>query len=246
MIPEWQRRTVRLLGDEAVERLAAAHVTVVGVGGVGGYAAEILVRSGIGRVTVIDADCVAESNINRQLIATARDVGRPKVELFAERFRAINPVIEVNAIREFVTPGNVAGLIPAGTDFVIDAIDTVAPKVALLIHCLREGIDVVSSMGAGGRTDPTQVRCLDISETRDDGLARAVRQRLRKSGVRVPLTVVASTEPPHAASVMQLDERNKRSSYGTTAAVPATFGICLGNYVVMRIAAGKETENLKS
>lgn len=187
MIPEWQSRTARLLGDEAVDRLGAAHVTVVGVGGVGGYAAEILVRSGIGRITVIDADCVAESNINRQLIATAQDVGKPKVDLFAERFRAINPGIEVNAVREFVTPENVAGLIPADTDFVIDAIDTVAPKVALLIHCLQSGTDVVSSMGAGGRTDPTRVRYLDISETRDDGLARAVRQRLRKAGVRSPL-----------------------------------------------------------
>lgn len=240
MIPEWQRRTARLLGDEAVERLGAAHVTVVGVGGVGGYAAEILVRSGIGRITVIDADCVAESNINRQLIATAQDVGKPKVDLFAERFRAINPDIEVNAVREFVTPENVAGLIPADTDFVIDAIDTVAPKVALLIHCLRSGTDVVSSMGAGGRTDPTRVRYLDISETRDDGLARAVRQRLRKAGVREPLMVVASTEPPHTASVIRLEERNKRSSFGTTAAVPATFGICLGNYAVMRIAGDKK------
>ena len=190
MIPEWQSRTATVLGEEAVARLGAAHVTVVGVGGVGGYAAEILVRSGVGRITVIDADCVAESNINRQLIATAQDVGSPKVELFADRFRAINPGIEVHAVRQFVTPENVAELIPADSDFVIDAIDTVAPKVALLIHCLRCGIGVISSMGAGGRTDPTRVRYLDISETRDDGLARAVRQRLRKAGMTHPLTVV--------------------------------------------------------
>ena len=240
MIPEWQSRTATLLGEEAVARLGAAHVTVVGVGGVGGYAAEILVRSGVGRITVIDADCVAESNINRQLIATAQDVGCPKVELFADRFRAINPGIEVHSVWQFVTPENVAELIPADSDFVIDAIDTVAPKVALLIHCLCCGIGVISSMGAGGRTDPTRVRYLDISETRDDGLARAVRQRLRKAGMTYPLPVVASSEPPHSASVIRLDERNKRSSFGTTAAVPATFGICLANFVVMRIACAEK------
>ena len=143
-------------------------------------------------------------------------------------------------MRQFVTPENVAELIPADSDFVIDAIDTVAPKVALLIHCLRCGIGVISSMGAGGRTDPTRVRYLDISETRDDGLARAVRQRLRKAGMTHPLTVVASSEPPHSASVIRLDERNKRSSFGTTAAVPATFGICLANFVVMRIACAEK------
>ena len=231
----WNDRTLRLIGPEGVRRLASARVLVVGVGGVGGYAAEMLARTGVGHLTLVDADCVSVSNLNRQLIATATEIGKAKVDLFETRFRDINPEIEVTALRQFVTPENVGELLSGSYDFVVDAIDTVAPKVALLSHCLRERIPVISSMGAGGRTDVTKVGYFDLWETREDGLARAVRQRLKQQGLRRPLKVVASTEAPRQGAVIKLDERNKRSSYGTTAVIPSVFGIYLGAYVIDKL-----------
>lgn len=234
----WDSRTRRLLGDEAVERLARAKVVVVGAGGVGGYAVETLVRSGVGHIVIIDADNVAESNINRQLIALRSTVGEPKVSLFAQRCRDINPEISVTAVKEFVTPENAAALIGTDADFVIDAIDTVAPKMAVIMHCLANRIPVISSMGAGGRIDPTKIGYFDISETREDGLARAVRQRLKKAGIRKPLKVVASTEAPCRRAVIELEEQNKRSSYGTIISIPAIFGIYLANYAIVKLIKG--------
>lgn len=234
----WDSRTRRLLGDEAVERLARAKVIVVGAGGVGGYAVETLVRSSVGHIVIIDADNVAESNINRQLIALRSTVGEPKVSLFAQRCRDINPEISVTAVKEFVTPENAAALIGTDADFVIDAIDTVAPKMAVIMHCLANRIPVISSMGAGGRIDPTKIGYFDISETREDGLARAVRQRLKKAGIRKPLKVVASTEAPCRRAVIELEEQNKRSSYGTIISIPAIFGIYLANYAIVKLING--------
>lgn len=236
MLTDWDSRTRLLLGDAAVDKLSKSRVLVAGVGGVGGYAAEVLARSGVGHLTLVDADDVAVSNLNRQLIATIPNIGRPKVKLFAERFMDINPDIQVHEVCDFITPDNVADLIGEGFDYVVDAIDTVAPKVALLAECMRHGVKVVSSMGAGGRLDPTKVCYLDIWETREDGLARAVRQRLKKLGLRRKLNVVASTEAPRCASLIQLDERNKRSSYGTLATIPALFGIYLANKVILDLS----------
>lgn len=235
-LSERDSRSRLLLGDEAMERLGRARVLVAGVGGVGGYAAEMLARTGIGHLALIDADCVAPSNLNRQLIALVSTIGRPKVELFRERFLDINPDIEVDARREFIEPGNVPAILDEGYDYVIDAIDTVAPKVALIAECLRRGVRIISSMGAGGRTDPTRVEYADLWSTREDGLARAVRQRLKKAGLRRPLRVVASTEAPRSASIIHLDEPNKRSSFGTIAPIPAIFGIFLASKVLKEIA----------
>ena len=231
----WNSRTLTLLGEEAVGRLARARVLVVGVGGVGGYAAEMLARSGVGHLTLVDADNVAVSNINRQIIATSDAVGESKVWLFADRFRAINPEIDVRPIQEYLDADNIPALLDREFDYVIDAIDTVSPKMTLIQECLRRGIPIISSMGAGGRLDPSKVGYFDISETRDDGLARVVRQRLRKAGIRRGLTVVASTERPERHSVIPLDERNKRSSFGTIATIPAMFGIFLSSKVIDEI-----------
>lgn len=235
----WDSRSRLLLGEDAVNRLASSSVTVIGTGGVGGYAVEALARTGIGHLRIVDADRVSVSNINRQLVALHSTEGLSKVELFARRCLDINPDIKVEAIEEFVTPENAAAIIADDSDYVIDAIDTVAPKMAVLTHCLQQGIPVISSMGAGGRTDPTKIVYCDISETREDGLARAVRQRLKKAGIRRRLKVVASTEPPRAASVISLEERNKRSSYGTIFPIPAIFGIYLASHVIMQLAKGK-------
>lgn len=235
MTSGWDDRTRLLVGVDGAARLDAARVLVAGVGGVGGYAAEMLARTGVGHLTLVDSDSVAVSNINRQLIATTRTVGRPKVDLFMARFKEINPAISVTPLLEYITPDNVERLLEPGFDFVIDAIDTVAPKVALLAYCLRHRIPVVSSMGAGGRLHPERVGYFDLWETREDGLARAVRQRLKQAGLRRPLKTVASTEAPRRASVIELDERNKRSSYGTVAPVPAAFGILLASHVINKL-----------
>lgn len=237
MEERWNDRTRLLLGESAAARLAAARVFIAGIGGVGGYAAEMLARSGVGHLTLVDADCVSVTNLNRQIIAVIPDIGKPKTDLFERRFLDINPEISVTPLREFISPDNVADMLSEGFDYVIDAIDTVAPKVALLAHCLREKIPVISSMGAGGRVDPTKAGYFDLWETREDGLARAVRQRLKKIGLRRRLDVVASSEAPCSGAVIELDERNKRSSYGTIATIPSVFGILLAAKVINNLTS---------
>lgn len=228
-------RTERLLGAEAMQSLRDARVLIAGVGGEGGYAAEMLARSGVGHIAIVDADCVSLTNINRQLIADMETLGKPKVELFARRFKAINPDIEITAIQTFITPDNIESLLSCGYDAVIDAIDTVAPKIALIEYCIKNKIKIISSMGAGGRLNPAKIGYFDISATTEDGLARVVRQRLRKDGINHGLTVVASTERPCRRSVIPLDEPNKRSSFGTLATIPAIFGIYLANHIILHL-----------
>lgn len=232
---EWNSRTRLLLGEEGVARLTSARVLVAGVGGVGGYAAEILARTGVGHLTLADADTVSVSNLNRQLIALIPDIGRSKTELFANRFREINPEIDVTATDRFISADNVAELLDEGFDFVVDAIDTVAPKTALIAECMRRRIPVISSMGAGGRTDASKIGYADLWDTREDGLARAVRQRLKKAGLRRPLKTVSSTEAPRKGAIIEVNERNKMSSYGTVAAIPAIFGIMAAQYVINKL-----------
>lgn len=232
---EWNSRTRLLLGEEGVTRLASARVLVAGVGGVGGYAAEILARTGVGHLTLADADTVSVSNLNRQLIALIPDIGRSKTELFANRFRKINPEIDVTTTDRFISADNVAELLDESFDFVVDAIDTVAPKTALIAECMRRRIPVISSMGAGGRTDASKIGYADLWDTREDGLARAVRQRLKKAGLRRPLKTVSSTEAPRRGAIIEVNERNKMSSYGTVAAIPAIFGIMAAQYVINKL-----------
>ncbi len=232
---EWNSRTRLLLGEEGVTRLASARVLVAGAGGVGGYAAEILARTGVGHLTLADADTVSVSNLNRQLIALIPNIGRSKTELFANRFREINPEIDVTTTDRFISADNVAELLDEGFDFVVDAIDTVAPKTALIAECMRRRIPVISSMGAGGRTDASKIGYADLWDTREDGLARAVRQRLKKAGLRRPLKTVSSTEAPRKGAIIEVNERNKMSSYGTVAAIPAIFGIMAAQYVINKL-----------
>ena len=214
----WNSRTVALLGSEGERRLSQARVLVVGVGGVGGYVAEMLVRSGVGSITLLDSDAVAPSNINRQLVATHSTIGESKVHLFARRFREINPACEVTPLQEFLTP------------------DTVAPKVALLRACLEMHVKVISSMGAGGRLDPTQVRYARLRETREDGLARAVRGAFKKQGSVPDIKVVYSTEAPRRAALLEMQMQNKRSSFGTLATIPAIFGIYMANHIIRSLS----------
>ena len=233
---DWGERTYLLLGQKAMASLATAHVVVVGVGGVGAYAAEMIARAGVGHMTIIDGDTVSVSNINRQLPALHSTVGIDKVEVMRRRIIDINPDVQVETVCKFITPGDVELLLECRPDFVVDAIDSIAPKVALIEHCLRSDIAIVSSMGAGGRIDPSAVRYADISQTRNDGLARVVRSRLRKDGFASGLTVVWSEELPVEASLVITDElQNKRSSYGTVSYLPCIFGCMLAAHVINRL-----------
>jgi len=247
MESRWTDRTVLLLGEEKMRRLQEAHVLVVGVGGVGAYAAEMLCRAGMGEMTIVDADTVQPTNINRQLPATHSTIGRPKVEVLAERFRDINPDIRLHALPMYLKEEEVASLLD-GTlncqlsivncqfNIIVDAIDTIAPKCALIVEAMRRGIPIVSSMGAGAKSDITQIRFADLWDTYHCGLAKAVRTRLKKAGIRKSLPVVFSTEQANRQAVITVDdERNKKSTAGTISYMPAVFGCYLAEYVIRHL-----------
>lgn len=234
---DWKQRTRLLLGEEKSERLRQDHVLVVGVGGVGAYAAEMLCRAGVGRLTLVDADTVQPTNINRQLPALHSTLGQPKVEVLAARFRDINPEVELTVLPVFLKDENIPQLLDAARyDFVVDAIDTLAPKCHLIAEALRRRIKIVSSMGAGAKSDITQIRFADIWDTYHCGLSKAVRKRLQKMGIRHKLPVVFSTEQADPKAVLLTDdERNKKSTCGTVSYMPAVFGCYLAEYVIRRL-----------
>lgn len=234
---DWKQRTRLLLGEEKSERLRQAHVLVVGVGGVGAYAAEMLCRAGVGRLTLVDADTVQPTNINRQLPALHSTLGQPKVEVLAARFRDINSEVELTVLPVFLKDENIPQLLDAARyDFVVDAIDTLAPKCHLIAEALRRRIKIVSSMGAGAKSDITQIRFADIWDTYHCGLSKAVRKRLQKMGIRHKLPVVFSTEQADPKAVLLTDdEQNKKSTCGTVSYMPAVFGCYLAEYVIRRI-----------
>lgn len=234
---DWKQRTRLLLGEEKSERLRQAHVLVVGVGGVGAYAAEMLCRAGVGRLTLVDADTVQPTNINRQLPALHSTLGQPKVEVLAARFRDINPEVELTVLPVFLKDENIPQLLDADRyDFVVDAIDTLAPKCHLIAEALRRHIKIVSSMGAGAKSDITQIRFADIWDTYHCGLSKAVRKQLQKMGIRHKLPVVFSTEQADPKAVLLTDdEQNKKSTCGTVSYMPAVFGCYLAEYVIRRL-----------
>lgn len=233
----WQQRTALLWGEEKTERLRRSHVLVAGLGGVGAYAAEMLCRAGVGELTLVDADRVQESNINRQLPALHSTVGRLKTEVLAERFRDINPQVVLHALPLYLTEENLPALLDAHAfDFVVDAIDTVTPKCCLIAETVRRHIRIVSSMGAGAKSDITQVRFADLWETYHCGLSKAVRQRLKRAGLRHKVPVVFSTEQADPQAVMAVEnEQNKKSTCGTVSYLPAVFGCYLAEYVLKRL-----------
>lgn len=234
---DWKQRTRLLLGEEKSERLRQAHVLVVGVGGVGAYAAEMLCRAGVGRLTLVDADTVQPTNINRQLPALHSTLGQPKVEVLAARFRDINPEVELTVLPVFLKDENIPQLLDAARyDFVVDAIDTLSPKCHLIAEALRRRIKIVSSMGAGAKSDITQIRFADIWDTYHCGLSKAVRKWLQKMGIRHKLPVVFSTEQADPKAVLLTDdEQNKKSTCGTVSYMPAVFGCYLAEYVIRRL-----------
>lgn len=234
----WLERTELLIGGEALARLRDAHVLVAGLGGVGSWAAEMLVRGGVGALTIVDGDVVQASNRNRQLPALLSTEGRPKTEVMAARLRDINPDVRLECITEFLRDERLVEVVSRPYAYVVDAIDTLSPKVFLLRHALLAGQRIVSAMGAGGKTDPLAPRIDDIEQSHDCRLAKTVRKRLHRLGVRGGFTVVYSPQTVDRTRLVRTDgDHFKKSTVGTVSYMPALFGL-LCSSVVIRALAG--------
>ncbi len=239
-IPPWMERTVLLLGEERVDLLRRSHVLVAGLGGVGAYAAEMICRGGVGRMTIVDGDAVHASNRNRQLPALLSTEGMHKAEVMAARLQDINPTLELEVIDEYLRDERLEEIVGRGYDYVVDAIDTLSPKVFLVANAVRRGLPVVSSLGAGGKVDPALVRIDDISRSHHCRLGKMLRKRLHRLGIRSGVTVVYSEEEIDRAATRSVeDERNKKTIVGTISYMPPLFGCCLAS-VVLRGLGGME------
>lgn len=233
MTDNWLDRTELLLGVDKLEMLRSAHVLIVGLGGVGAYAAEMIARSGIGKMTIVDADVVTVTNINRQLIALHSTVGEAKAEILERRLKDINPNIELVVIQKYVMDECIDELLDmAEYDYVVDAIDTLSPKVNLIKSALERKLPLVSSMGAGAKTDPTLVEITDISLSHHCPLAHMLRRRLHRIGIRKGFSAVFSPEEVREGSMVLCDETNKRSNVGTISYMPAVFGCACASVVI--------------
>lgn len=222
----WQERTEMLLGSDALKRLSESRALVVGLGGVGAYAAEMLARAGVGELVLLDSDVVGDTNRNRQLVALTSTVGRLKCDVLKERLMDINPEIRITTVPEYLTEANAAELLMSAgrPDVVVDAIDTLSPKIALIQFCLKENLRLVSSMGSGAKKDATKLHVDDISKTFQCPLAHMLRKRLHKLGIREGFKAVFSSELPARESVTLEESRNKKSQVGTISYMPAVFG----------------------
>lgn len=238
VLPQFERTRI-LLGDEGIAALAGKHVFLAGLGGVGSYCAEALARAGIGRLTLVDHDVVAPSNINRQLPALLSTVGRSKAEVMAERIRDINPSCQLTVLREFITTENVTAIVPGDVDYVIDAIDSLACKVALVATSRQRGLKVASSMGAGNKLDPARIRLADISKTSVCPLARVMRKRLQRLHIHKGVLTVFSDEVgrPPLPPVPVDGPGRPRAVNGTISYMPPLFGMMLAGAVIKELLA---------
>ncbi len=235
MIPYWMSRSQLLLGDEKVEGLMGKNVLVVGLGGVGGICAEMIARSGVGKMTIADGDTVDLSNCNRQIPALHSTAQRPKVDVMAERLKDINPELDLTCINDFLKDNKTSDLLDRGNfDYVVDCIDTLSSKVFLIKACFDRKIPIVSSLGAGGKIDPSRVVVTDISKTYQCNLARYVRKYLRKLNIRKGLKVVFSPEEADQSRIIETEKAYpKKSIIGTISYMPAIFG-CVAAGAVIR------------
>lgn len=230
---EWKQRTELLAGSQGIDRLAAAHVLVVGLGGVGAMAAEMIARAGVGAMTIVDADSVSETNLNRQIVALRSTISVPKAEVLRERLLDINPILQLTVIKEFIKDEATDALLDSARfDYVVDCIDTLSPKVGLILGALGRGYPLVSSMGAGAKVDPTQIQISDIGRTHHCPLAHMLRKRLHREGIRSGFLAVFSTEPPIETAMIIVDEQNKKSNVGTISYMPAAFGCAVASVVL--------------
>ncbi|MBQ2023866.1 MAG: tRNA threonylcarbamoyladenosine dehydratase [Alistipes sp.] len=236
----WLERSELLFGKIVLDELKRANVLVVGIGGVGAYAAEMLVRSGVGKITIADSDTVSVTNINRQLIALHSTIGQLKTEVLAKRLMDINPKLSLRVVPEYIKDEKTDEILDSEKyDYVVDAIDTLSPKLALIKGCLDRKIPIVSSMGAGAKLDPTKMEICDISKTHHCPLAHMLRKRLHKMGIRKGFKAVFSAEPPKEGAMILCEEQNKKSNVGTISYLPALFGIGCAS-VVIRDLTGTE------
>ena len=242
----WLERTEMLVGEDGIARLSSARVAVIGVGGVGGYAAEMIVRAGVGHILILDSDDVSVSNRNRQLLALNSTVGRPKCQVLKERLLDINPDLDIVTVEKFIiaegavpdagfedasgTPSQLLGSYEF--DYVVDAIDTLSPKLELIKYCMDRKIPLVSSMGAGAKFDVTRIRITDISKSFQCPLAHMVRKRLGKMGIRKGFKAVFSEEIADRSSIVLEAGRNKKSQVGTISYLPASFGCACAQAVI--------------
>jgi tRNA A37 threonylcarbamoyladenosine dehydratase len=236
----WLSRTELLIGREKLIRLSKAHVLIIGLGGVGSFAAEFVCRSGVGTMTIVDGDIVDPSNRNRQLPALSTNHGESKADIMAERLKAINPELTLHVIKTFINPDAVEEILrDSSYDYIVDAIDSVTPKITFLKEAYQRGIPIVSSMGAGGRVDPTQIRVVDISETYNCNFAQQIRKNLKKAGIVRGIKAVFSMEEQLKESLMLTDGSNyKKSAYGTMSYLPAVFGAGCASVVIRDLIAG--------
>jgi tRNA A37 threonylcarbamoyladenosine dehydratase len=233
----WLSRAGMLLGPEGLKKLNASRVLIVGLGGVGAYAAEMICRAGVGSMTIVDGDTIHPSNRNRQLLALESTNGQSKSKLMESRLLDINPALKLTAINEYIKDERMIEILDAGFDYVVDAIDTVSPKIFLIYHSLQRKFPVVSSMGSGGKFDPLKINIADISETTDCNLARILRKRLHRLGVREGFTAVFSPETIDKKKILPTTgEQNKASVVGTISYMPAAFGIACASVVIRDLA----------
>lgn len=232
---KWLERTELLIKEEGLAKLEKANILVVGLGGVGSFAAEFIARAGIGTMTIIDGDTVDETNINRQLPALTSTIGLRKADVVAARLKDINPKLNLNVIREFQNPESMGALLESEKfDYVIDCIDSVSPKISLIREARKRKIKLISCMGAGGKLDATKIQVRDISKTYNCYLAKQVRKRLkRESNLQKGFKCVFSSELQKEDSLKMTDGSNfKRSFYGTISYIPAAFGLFAAGEVI--------------
>lgn len=229
----WLERTELLIKKEGLENLKKSHILIVGMGGVGSFAAEFIVRAGIGSLTIVDGDVVDITNKNRQLPALTSTVGISKVKVMAERLMDINPDLKLTVINEFISPERAFEIVDTSYDYVIDCIDSITPKINLILACKRKRTKIISSMGAGGKLNPALVKVSDIKNTRDCYLAKTVRKRLAKEGILKGVKVIFSTETPIPESLQLTENQDfKKSFYGTISFMPAIFGLYAASEVI--------------
>lgn len=232
----WLERTSLLLGEERLNILKGSHVLVVGLGGVGAYAAENLCRAGIGQLTIADGDVIHPSNKNRQLIALESTMHQRKAQVVGDRLRDINPDLQLTILDEYLRDERLNEVVAGPYDYVVDAIDTLSPKTFLIVNALRRGHRLVSSMGSGGKLDPSLIRVADISESHSCRLAYMVRKRLHRQGITTGFSVVFSPEPvPDEAIVHVAGEANKLTTVGTISYMPPIFGAVLASVVIRHL-----------
>ena len=237
---EWTERAALLFKPDGLEKLQKAKVLVVGLGGVGSFAAEFLVRAGVGKLTIVDGDTVDITNINRQLPALHSTIGEPKVKIVGDRLMDINPELNLIRIEEFLSPERASEIVTTEFDYVLDCIDSLTPKITFLKLAYESKVKVVSSMGAGAKLDPTKLQVVDISKTYNCPFAQQVRKMLKQHEIRKGIKVVFSPENPIKESLMLTDGKNfKKSAYGTISYLPAVFGAVAASVVIRDLIGEK-------